>query len=1279
MLRLVDKWDAQRHPRDADGRFVTTGSLTLGDRSYAITLPARAAEAGDRLVPLDVAAFDARFAKDEGFYIGPGGHGGTIGTRYQRVGQFLSQTDRLDAPEVYVGPDGEVGFTDGRHRFAYLRDQGVKIFHVAMTPESAKYAKQHGYLALTQKRAHHYGNTQIAIPEDSSAAASLNAARAEIADDDLMADGKDVDPNHVTVRYGLQNDDLDKLRAFLAAQQPFEARVLRVELFPASEYSEGAVPVVARIASPELRAIEREIGEHADFKEKSFPTYKPHCTLAYCKPEKAERYRDLYVDGSFVVEGITISHASGEQEEIRFGSVQKYDPAQPRDAKGQWTEGGLTGDEAKAAIRRGEPHLASEQAFVDYHVTGYIEPDAYKRYEEGDLSFIHKDEFDTLLETRTVNGEQVEIRVQETPLRYPKYTEEAPQAERDRLYEEYVAAAKALGTDPMSAGIDLGWDSPEYASLDPYEQRFLESGSLMVRDEQGNAVYYTPEEMRAKGLPEFGYTVGAFVGDKAVGYSGDEFGATGVYLAKPYQRHGIGLTLLKTYLEKSGRLKRGTQIGQMTPQGKALTRALHRQLVREARQSVAKYDPEQPRDDHGRFTDRLVERFKQALPPGTMGGMGFLLPDATHLGFREETHDKAAQALGVDLYKAIAAGIIRTHGTAVEIGAPITKAQAQWLMDLHTATGSPLDVDVFNLDLPRDQQRTAASFGGLQRVSADRIRHWVNGHFTTQKWDESQHPRDAEGQFTEGYVQQRLNRLKKILPVATTIAQTSFLLPDGTRLRAVDEAGHHAAHDTAIGKYGFTLSGLENLGVVRYVPHVGVEIGQPLTRTQADILAADWLEYNTSIVVETVDPVNRELFASKEFVEPDGRLLYEYSRNAFQKFRAQKADPEGRFVTPFVSFDKQGDEQLRMIASLNASRLATWGFTAEAEVRGITRYKLTAVLDARTSKFCRFIDGRVFEVEDGREKVLEVLRVQNPNDLRVVQPWPKQTKADMAMYAEMTDDEFVARGWHIPPYHPHCRTVCVMATGEPKKTPSPPPVPGLSEQTTTADTFAEIGVPVSPEDVAQWNDYIGVSPVEMLAKLGNVTLPEVFAGKLGTSPIAFMDDLISVKARGINEGVKYAVGTVLDPFTGTYYLSQAELTGDATSAAKYLKRLYRALVEIGQSTGMDAVSLAVAGSLVPYVSMGFLPDGLRWNLLRTEALQRPDLAGMLAALSEDDALLVRHLLMADDPMALQALVDLGLTYEGLAVAEWLFPEVSGTFSLDLTDDLALAQFREYLS
>jgi 2'-5' RNA ligase/GNAT superfamily N-acetyltransferase len=1661
-VQSIAKWDWTKHPRGKGGKFTEKASVTVNGRDIEVVKPRRAALSGEKLVSIDTAAFDTAFQRETGFYLSEGGGPNAIHDRYTRFGDFIAEHDSIESSEVTINANGKVGFTNGRHRYAWLRDHGVANIPVSMDEESIAHAKRHGYLStvkhawdesqhprdaegqftgggrgltadeqvtlqtwqhhhsnmqpehreamrpildqtgpggalahlrpptgtvlyrgtnrdtvgdgpasfstnpeyvslfgenvfkivlyeedkalalkptglvtgvdegevivqvnarirsrakmVAQKQEHEYGNTQIAISPHSSAAATLNAARAEIADNDLMAAGKDVDPNHITVRYGLLNDDLDALRSFLAAQTSFEAYIGPVELFPVSEHSDGAQPVVAQIISPDLRAIEAEIGKHADFKEKSFPVYKPHCTLAYCKPEAAEKYHDLFLHGSFVVQGITISHQSGVKETIPFGMAQKkqwdegkrrrqpsgtshggefattlfapsdavksvlngekvniaredvrafldearkvpegLDPPNlthvhvegmrifggeglgiardempqiprkhraqflqemeeagvkiveesvdpltlkptqkevsakqvgemldrfdrgeddrgfppllvsdedrvldghhhwgtmaafavdvpeatvpiyrlmigteealaymhaydkkygivrkamgqkwdaskhPRDEQGQFSESfhGTTtttiesikahgllasknvdvrgdrpksifvttserrahyyglyhgaekitvgpsrgfyegsyaivkveipvehwdkyaledeeddegsyrfeqdipvewiksiatvgkegaikkiehfdgkgwstvyesktaksdvrvvyvpvqltaqkwdesqhprdddGQFAKAAIQRGQAHTVSEDEFLKYHNTGYIESNAYERYEAGELDFIHREDFQTLLETREVNGQTVEIRLQAEPRVYNKRTVAASDAERERLYEEYEQEAKRLGTSPMMAGIDLGRDSEAYEALNVFAQRWLNSGEEWVRDAHGNLVPLTPEEVQAQGLPTVSYTVGAFVGDKAIGYADDEFGASGVYLARAYQRHGIGLTLFKTYLEKSGKLAKGTQIGQMTPAGQALVRALHRQLVKEAK-----------------------------------------------------------------------------------------------------------------------------------------------------KWDEAKHPRNEEGQFAAN----RLAQLKKILPTTTNPRETSFLLPDGTRLRAVSEAGEYQPHERAIGRAGFTMTGLLSLGVARVVPHVGIEIGKPLTQTQAQMLADDWIEYQDSIVVEAVDITaqDREIIVSKEFHEPNEGLLYAFSKHAFQ--RVKKADPTGRYVTPFVSFDKQGDEQLRMIASLNSSRLATWGFTAEAEVLGMARYKLTAVLDGRTSKFCRLVDGKIFSVPDARRKVIEVLNVQNPEDLRVVQPWPKQTKQALAEFAAMTPAELTERGLHIPPYHPHCRTICraiQTSIGEVKET--VPTIPAGTEafQPVTQADLKELGVEATQEQVDLWNAHIGMTPVELLSKLSNMPPREVMTkGKgVGSNPITFDAGTIGFNVRGADpRGVEFKLGAILDPFTGIYYLSQAQLiAGTPKAELAFMKNLFSSLIEMGIKSSATSIAVGVAGNAPYYARLGFLPDELEWDGLRKFALTEIEgsLIDVMASFAPEDRLLIIHLLQDKSVGALSALVELPFRYKGKTIGEWLFGETTGTWALDLLDEMMVAQAKAYLS
>ena len=131
---------------------------------------------------------------------------------------------------------------------------------------------------------------------------------------------------------------------------------------------------------------------------------------------------------------------------------------------------------------------------------------------------------------------------------------------------------------------------------------------------------------------------------------------------------------------------------------------------------------------------------------------------------------------------------------------------------------------------------------------------------------------------------------------------------------------------------------------------------------------------------------------------------------AEKKLEEVKKAEKPRYVREFVDFTEAGNEMPQLISSLHSSRLTVWGFTAEAEVLGLTQYKLSAVLDGRTSDFCRMINGKTFEVVDARKSINEILSVENPDDVKVLQPWPKQDKASMEEFTSMSAQELTARG-----------------------------------------------------------------------------------------------------------------------------------------------------------------------------------------------------------------------------------------------------------------------------
>jgi GNAT superfamily N-acetyltransferase len=167
--------------------------------------------------------------------------------------------------------------------------------------------------------------------------------------------------------------------------------------------------------------------------------------------------------------------------------------------------------------------------FLGFHNTGWIPYEAYDKYRtvEG-LSWLGKKEEYPILHSKGVfGGREIEFRQSGEKLDYVKHTED---------------------------------------------------GEDIARDERGYALMLTEDEIAARGLQRFDTTIVAFDGVTPVGLVSDEFGTSGVWVAEPYQKMGIGLYLLREF----SRTFPGRKLGQMTGPGQALSMALHRRFVEEA-------------------------------------------------------------------------------------------------------------------------------------------------------------------------------------------------------------------------------------------------------------------------------------------------------------------------------------------------------------------------------------------------------------------------------------------------------------------------------------------------------------------------------------------------------------------------------------------------------------------------------------------------------------------------------------------------------------------------
>lgn len=426
--------------------------------------------------------------------------------------------------------------------------------------------------------------------------------------------------------------------------------------------------------------------------------------------------------------------------------------------------------------------------------------------------------------------------------------------------------------------------------------------------------------------------------------------------------------------------------------------------------------------------------------------------------------------------------------------------------------------------------------------------------------------------------------------------------------------------------------------------------------------------------------------ASMAIQDSAAQLIAEAQASVVQK--AEKK-PKPRFVKEFVSFRKEGDAALQLVSSLHTSRMSTWGFTGEADLLGEVEYELSAVLDGRTSDFCRLINGKKFKVVDARKSIVEILSLEDPNDAKTLQPWPKQTKDALAEFATMSAEELTQRNLHIPPFHPRCRTMLVklgqaprlekpkrvapkvkpvppvvgdvpvvVSPGEkPKglsipKPPDPVNQPLLPETLSTPETFKVVGVDAGQDKVDHWNGYIGVSPVDVLATLSDKTPAEVVkdAATSKATKIKFLDNGdIQIKTTAkVGDKGEFRGRVTFNPYTGTLYKDFADFKkAEKVDAIKFLRRLEANQILAAQSMGAKVVVAAVGpGEAFAYLQLGYLPTEVQWSALRNGMLE--DVAGPLAEkfalLPKAQQKMVLLLLATKDAQAMRALADLGTPF-----------------------------------
>ena len=136
----------KRPPIQLPDFYAKGGAIKVHGREIPVTMHPAEQRGGYQLHHVNVDKFDQGFKRNSGQYIGQGGTGNTISDRYKRIGEFLKDAPSMQASDAHINEHGLVDFGNGRHRYAYLRDQGLKTIPVSLSKESIRNAKKHGYI-----------------------------------------------------------------------------------------------------------------------------------------------------------------------------------------------------------------------------------------------------------------------------------------------------------------------------------------------------------------------------------------------------------------------------------------------------------------------------------------------------------------------------------------------------------------------------------------------------------------------------------------------------------------------------------------------------------------------------------------------------------------------------------------------------------------------------------------------------------------------------------------------------------------------------------------------------------------------------------------------------------------------------------------------------------------------------------------------------------------------------------------------------------------------------
>lgn len=128
--------------------------------------------------------------------------------------------------------------------------------------------------------------------------------------------GREENP-HVTVLYGLHDDNPQKIKELMKNIPPFEVKLGFLSIFEGKENNNPYDVLKISVISPILRNLHNLIKKNLE-NTQTYNSYKPHITIAYMKTGHASKYLNSnFLEGSkFLVDRLVFSSSDSKKTEI---------------------------------------------------------------------------------------------------------------------------------------------------------------------------------------------------------------------------------------------------------------------------------------------------------------------------------------------------------------------------------------------------------------------------------------------------------------------------------------------------------------------------------------------------------------------------------------------------------------------------------------------------------------------------------------------------------------------------------------------------------------------------------------------------------------------------------------------------------------------------------------------------------------------------------------------------------------------------------------------------